>query len=265
MTRFDAADAALTAGGRAAFPRFRLTAVARTASTQDLARAAARAGVAPGWCVVAGEQTAGRGRQGRRWSAPDGAALLTSIVLRAEGRLGWLPLAAGVAVAEAIEAICGVGTRLKWPNDVIGPEGGKLAGLLAEVEPMAPGPGTTVVLGLGINLSVDAFPPGVEGASLHRLCLPAPPPSAEALLGAVLTALAARLDQVARGDTGGLEEAWLARALGIGQRIEVDTPSGRRSGVASGLDGDGALLLETAGGIERLLAADVHLLPLSRR
>jgi BirA family biotin operon repressor/biotin-[acetyl-CoA-carboxylase] ligase len=259
MTRFDAGDPALSAAGRAAFPGFRLHAVARTPSTQDLGRAAVRAGAAPGWCVVAEEQTAGRGRQGRAWTAPAGAALLVSIVLRCRGPLGWLSLGAGVAVAEAIEGVSGVTPRLKWPNDVLDAAGGKLAGLLAEV---AAAPysetGSAVVLGVGVNVAVDTFPEGVRGSSLHRLGA-GPSPSREALLGAILTALARRAAQVDGGEIAAVERAWLDRAAGIGETVVVDGPAGRVSGVALGVDGDGALLLRTSEQTLHLLAADVHL------
>lgn len=259
MTPFNAGDPVLTAAGLAAFPGYRLRAVARTSSTQDLGRVAARAGAAPGWCVVAEEQTAGRGRQGRLWTAPPGSALLISIVLRCRGPLGWLPLAAGVAVAEAIEAVSGVGARLKWPNDVLDASGGKLAGLLAEVEP-APGSsaGTPVVLGVGVNVAVDTFPRGVRGSSLHRVSA-GPPPAREALLGAMLTALARRAAQVDAGEIARVERAWLDRAVGIGDTVVVDGPAGRVSGVALGVDGDGALLLRTPEQTLHLVAADVHL------
>ena len=259
MTPFDAGDTALTAAGLAAFPGYRLRAVARTSSTQDLGRAAVRAGASPGWCVVAEEQTAGRGRQGRAWTAPPGAALLVSIVLRCRGPLGWLPLAAGVAVAEAIEVVSGVTARVKWPNDVLDASGGKLAGLLAEVEPApSSGTGTPVVLGIGVNVAVDTFPSGVRGSSLHRLGA-GPPPAREALLGGILTALAGRAAQVDKREIAAVERAWLDRAVGIGETVVVDGPAGRVSGIALGVDGDGALLLRTPEQTLHLLAADVHM------
>ena len=161
------AERPLLVAGATAFPGFSFRWVSRTPSTQDLVRAAARAGAAAGHLVAAGEQTAGRGRQGRRWEAPPGGALLASILLRPRAGAEGVPLAAGLAVTDALARL-GVEARLKWPNDVLA-GGGKLAGILAEVEPAAPGPGVAVVLGIGVNLRVDAFPEGVAGASLHRL------------------------------------------------------------------------------------------------
>ncbi len=160
-------------------------------------RAAARAGAAAGHLCVADEQTAGRGRQGRSWVAPAGSALLASILLRPRANAEGVPLAAGLAVADAVARL-GVEVGLKWPNDVV-VDGAKLAGILAEVEPAAPGPDTAVVLGIGVNLCVDEFPQGVNGASLHRLLDPAPPPSAEELLTLLLPALAARVGTLEAG------------------------------------------------------------------
>jgi BirA family biotin operon repressor/biotin-[acetyl-CoA-carboxylase] ligase len=240
--------------GRAAFPGFSLRAVARTASTQDLAAAAARAAAAAGWCCVAAEQTAGRGRQGRSWAAPAGSALLFSVVLRPSPRATpGVPLAAGLAVTDALAAVAGVDAGLKWPNDVIaGP--GKLAGILAEVEPAT----GAVVLGAGVNLSVDSFPPGVAGSSLHRLV--ASPPSRGAMLAGILSALGRRLVALESGGVPAVLDDWRARAVGLGQRVTARTPVGEVRGIARDVDETGALLVDTDTGTERLLAADVHLL-----
>ncbi|HEY6378627.1 MAG TPA: biotin--[acetyl-CoA-carboxylase] ligase [Candidatus Dormibacteraeota bacterium] len=261
---FDAADPALLQAGRQAFAGFRLQLVARTPSTQELALRAARAGAVPGWCAVAEEQTAGRGRQGRTWSAPPRAALLVSMLVPALGIPGWPALAAGLAVIEAIDA--SVGSRrlelgVKWPNDVLagGAAGGKLAGVLIETAVTRPG-ADGLVLGVGINVSVSAFPRGVSGASLHRLVDPDPPPRREALLAALLTTTARWWGELAAAGPAVVAAAWRERALGLDGRVLAQTPRGPVEGVARGLDGDGALLVETAHGLTRLLAGDVHLL-----
>jgi BirA family transcriptional regulator, biotin operon repressor / biotin---[acetyl-CoA-carboxylase] ligase len=222
-------------------------------------RAAARAGAAAGHLCVAGEQTSGRGRQGRRWVAPPGTALLASILLRPRTAPHGVPIAAGLAVADAIAAL-GVEVGLKWPNDVIA-RGAKLAGILAEVEPAAAGPGTAVVLGIGVNLRVEEFPEGASGTSLHLLLAPAPPPTARELLTLLLPALAARLRALESGGLAALLDGWRARAVGLGEPVVAETPAGRVRGRAVDVDADGALLLETATGTVRLLAGDVHLRP----
>src|SRR5579872_2279178 len=158
------------AGQEAGFPRLRPMRVARTRSTQDVVLKAARDGAAEGFCCLADEQSAGRGRQGRSWAAPPRSALLASVLLRrAPAVASGIPLAAGLAVVEALSAMTAVTPRLKWPNDVL-VDGHKLGGILSEVEPAASTPGrVAVVLGLGVNLRVDRFPPGVDAVSLHTL------------------------------------------------------------------------------------------------
>lgn len=251
------------AAGRRAFPGFELRVLARTPSTQDVVRAAARAGAAEGWCCVAAEQTAGRGRLGRRWEAPAGQALLVSVLLRPPAALaGAVPLLGGVAVADAVAACSGVQVGLKWPNDVLAGDGGKLAGVLAEVEPAAVGAARVqdlaVVVGVGLNLTVDDFPPGVAGASLHRLAGRAV--GWEEALAALLTALGARLAELREGGVAATVAAWRERAVGIGGRVTVQTASGPLEGDIAGIAEDGALLVATAaGGVVRVLAGDVRL------
>lgn len=261
---FDATDADLLRAGRAAFPGFRLELVARTPSTQELAMRAAHAGAGAGWCAVAEEQTAGRGRQARTWSAPARTALLTSLLVPDAGPGGWAALAAGLAVAEAVDATVGVGRLdlgLKWPNDVLvrGEGGGKIAGVLIERVAGGAEPEPALVLGIGINVRVDEFPLDARGASLHRLLHPEEPPRREALLAALLIAAARWWSVLAAADHAAVSAAWQQRALGLNEPVVADTPSGRLEGVARGLDTDGGLLVETARGTVRLVAGDVHL------
>ncbi len=125
-------------------------------STNEQARELAIAGAPSGTVVTAGEQTAGRGRRGRQWSAPAGKALLCSAILsplRAEHAL--LPLAVPLAVCEAVESVAPLECRVKWPNDVWS-DGRKLAGVLIEAQPPS-----WAVIGVGLNVGVerDEFPP----------------------------------------------------------------------------------------------------------
>jgi BirA family biotin operon repressor/biotin-[acetyl-CoA-carboxylase] ligase len=289
-----AGSSGVEAAGRAAFAGFRLRVVERTPSTQDVVRAAARAGAAAGYCCVAMEQSRGRGRQGRVWGAPRGAGLLVSVLVRASvGVAGGVPLVGGVAVCDAVEAL-GVGAGVvgvKWPNDVLVRVGrGKLAGVLAEVEAAArhgggadladvggapqrkllgsasPGQGSpggegglAVVLGVGLNLGVEEFPPDVAGASLHQLL--GRPVGWEEALAALLTALGARLGELEAGGVAATAAAWRARAVGLGGPVEAQTPAGMIRGTALDIAEDGALLVDTGGSITRLVAGDVHLLP----
>jgi BirA family biotin operon repressor/biotin-[acetyl-CoA-carboxylase] ligase len=247
----------LRRAGRAAFPGFELTVLEATASTQDVVREAARAGAGAGFSCLAGAQTAGRGRDDRRWSAPPGSALLCSLLVRpAVAALGWVPLAAGLAMRSAIALLSGYEAGLKWPNDVMAGRA-KLAGVLCEVEPAAPGQGPAVVIGVGVNIRVASFPAGVRGASLHELC--ADPPTPATLFGGFVAELRPRLDQLEAAGPAELRAEWLGHAVGLGEIVTATSAAARVTGVAEDIDLDGALVLMTANGVVRVLAGDVHL------
>lgn len=239
-------------------PGFHIHHVQRTGSTQDLARTAARAG-APSWsCWVAEEQTAGRGRQGRSWVTPPGTALLMSVLLRPPAAaLGLVPLTAGLAVVDAVVEASGVTLGLKWPNDVMHGQR-KLAGILAEVESAAPGEPATVVLGIGVNLTVPYFPPDIPGVSLHQL--------AEQLAGkdhfqdVLLRALRRRMSMLEGDGTAQILEDYRRASVLFGQRVRAETSNGHIDGIARDIDITGALLIEVDGSVKRLLAGDVHML-----
>jgi BirA family biotin operon repressor/biotin-[acetyl-CoA-carboxylase] ligase len=209
-------------------------------STQDRARELAIAGAPHGTLVTAAEQSAGRGRQGRVWSAPPGHALLLSMVLRDVHPL--LPLAAAVGVAEA----AGPETRIKWPNDVL-LDGRKIAGILAEGRPQE----GWAVLGVGVNVAVrvEDLPP-----ELHETAgtLGLQPPELDAFLASLLAAL----DRALALAPGALLDAWRARDALLGREI---TWAGGR-GTARGIDGEGRLVVELPGGGRTALdAGEVHL------
>jgi BirA family biotin operon repressor/biotin-[acetyl-CoA-carboxylase] ligase len=214
--------------------------VREIASTNDRARALAEAGAPHGTLVSAGAQTAGRGRQGRTWSAPPGQALLCSLVLRAYDPL--LPLRAGLAVAD----VAGGGALVKWPNDVL-LEDRKLAGILVEARPS----GGWAVLGIGINVAVDpaALPPELRdrAATLGR-----PPSALEPTLRELLAALAARLDEPAAASLDALR----ARDALRGRAVRWSGGAG----TGAGIDAAGSLLVRLAdGSVLTLDAGEVHL------
>src|SRR5688500_9752782 len=128
-------------------------------STNRLAAALARAGAPDGVVVGADHQTAGRGRRGRTWDSRPGASLLVSVVLRPAPAL--VTLAAGVAAAEACEAVAGVAVELKWPNDLL-VDGAKLGGILSELV------GHAAVVGLGLNLKWAPAGAAVLGGDVDR-------------------------------------------------------------------------------------------------
>ena len=246
-------EAAVRRAGEAAFPGFQLRRLARTPSTQDVVREAAGAGAREGFCCVAEEQTSGRGRSGRRWLAPAGSAQLMRLLLRRRPEVAAaVPLLTGLAVADAVAGLTGVSCRLKWPNDVLAGSA-KLAGILTEVEA-----GGGIILGLGVNLTVPAFPADVAGVSLDRLAGAAY--GWEAFLTTLLPELHRRLQQVEAGGIGSLRADWTARAAGLGGPVRAQLGASTVEGTALGIDDDGALLVDTVDGPVRLVAGEVHLL-----
>jgi BirA family biotin operon repressor/biotin-[acetyl-CoA-carboxylase] ligase len=212
-----------------------------TPSTNDRARELAAAGAPHGMLVTAGEQTAGRGRQGRTWAAPPGQALLCSLVLRASDAL--LPLRAGLAVAD----VAGPEARVKWPNDVLLGGRAKLAGVLVEARPQE----GWAVLGIGLNAAVElgALPDDVRprAATLGR-----PPAALEATLAELLAALERRLAEPADATLAALR----ARDALLGAPVRWDGGEGTGAGIAD----DGALLVRRPDGTTTALAAgEVHL------
>ncbi|HEY1776573.1 MAG TPA: biotin--[acetyl-CoA-carboxylase] ligase [Solirubrobacteraceae bacterium] len=211
-----------------------------TGSTSVDARELAVAGAPHGTLVTALEQTDGRGRQGRRWHAPAGSALLCSLVLRDPPRL--LPIAAGVAVAE----LAGPAAMLKWPNDVL-LDGRKVAGILIEGRPQE----GWAVLGIGVNVAVtlDDLPAELSGsAGTLGLGADAVEPSLTRLVELLERWLAAPLDETLA--------AWRARdaLLGAPLRWRDGTGSG------AGIDDDGRLLVAIEDGRQVALdAGEVHL------
>ena len=218
-------------------PRLHLRA---TDSTNERARALAVAGAPHGTVVTAAEQSAGRGRQGRRWSAPAGQALLMSVILRDPPRL--LPLAAAVAVAE----LASEQAQIKWPNDVLIEER-KVAGILVEGRPQE----RWAVLGIGLNVAVrlEELPPELlETAGTLGLT----PRDVEPFLERLLAGLEGWLHR----DEAAILEAWRARDALRGREVRWDRGSGR----ADGVDDDGKLLVALdRGGCTSLDGGEVHL------
>ena len=201
-------------------------------STNRRARELAAAGAPHGTLVTAGAQTAGRGRQGRTWDAPEGAALLCSLIVRELDPL--LSLRAGLAVAD----VAGAAARVKWPNDVL-LDGGKVAGVLVEGRP---GDGWAVV---GIGVNVAAAPEGVGAVALGR-------PDVEAVLAELLAALELRLGEPPADTLRALRE----RDALLGAELSWEGGSG----VGDGIGDDGGLRVRLADGGETVLSAgEVHL------
>jgi BirA family transcriptional regulator, biotin operon repressor / biotin---[acetyl-CoA-carboxylase] ligase len=222
-------------------------------STNDAAAALA----AEGCVVVADEQTAGRGRRGRAWFSPPKSGLYVSVVLapgrsRVDSRRATtlLTLAAGVALAEGVQVCTGLRADLKWPNDLYA-SGRKLAGILAEAAH------DLVVLGYGINLTEAAYPADLrnrvtsleaESSGIDR----------GRVLVETLAALARRYGDLLEGRFDAILDAWRRRApTASGAQVTWTVAGGTRSGVTAGVDDDGALLVQTDDGLERIVGGEV--------
>jgi BirA family biotin operon repressor/biotin-[acetyl-CoA-carboxylase] ligase len=228
--------------------------LSETGSTNDLARELALGGAPHGTVVVAEHQTAGRGRQGRTWTAPPGRALMLSVVARvARRRMELLPLAIAVAVCEACEAAAAVECRVKWPNDVwIG--GRKVAGILIEARPQE----EWAIVGIGLNVDTPEDELAEElraTATSLRIAIRAPV-DREVVLDALLEHLARWF----AASPNAVPDAFRARDALYGRRIAWSREGERRSGEARGVDDTGALVVFTDAGDElRLDAGEVHL------
>ncbi len=215
-----------------------------------------------GLVLFAEKQTAGRGRMGRTWHAPRGAAGLCSTLLfldpdspAARGILLWSAL----AVREALHDVCGVDTIIKWPNDLV-TGGRKICGILIESKPCADGR-RAYAIGVGINClqHADHFPPEIRGHATS-LDLESDQPvdrlqvSRQLLvrLDAWLERSAARSGEPAAVD---LRSEWSRHALPLGKRLRILSEGRRFSGTLIELDPEGGILVETDEGGRKLFSA----------
>jgi len=242
--------------------------VRSTGSTNSDLVALAVAGKAEeGAVLVAEEQTAGRGRLDRQWSAPPRSGLFFSVLLRpAEvpvARWGWLPLLTGVAVATGLSRAAGVDTALKWPNDLLVTVGGeerKAGGILAERAG-----DDMVVLGVGINVTLreDELPVPQAGSLVLANAVST---DRDTLLRAVLRTLEDWYGRwrAAGGDpaASGLQETYAAGCATLGRTVRAELPGDRSLiGEAVAIDGDGRLVIATEEGVQEPVGAGdiVHL------
>lgn len=227
------------------------------------AKRLAEAGAPEGTLVVADHQTAGRGRLDRRWWSPPGSSLLLSLVFRpaflAPHQAQRLTMVCSLAVCDAVARVTGLTAMVKWPNDVL-IDSQKICGLLAELG-VADSRLDYVVVGMGINVNVD-----FEGGDAPGLMSPAT--SLRAALGrevsrlTVLTTLLrfveARYERLRAGALPHNE--WKSRLVTLGREVQVTMPNRLLTGLATGVDADGVLLVRQADGeLARVLAGDVTL------
>jgi BirA family biotin operon repressor/biotin-[acetyl-CoA-carboxylase] ligase len=242
--------------------------VAETTSTNTDLLTAAAFGAPEGVVLAAEYQNAGRGRFDRVWTSPPRAGLSVSVVLRPTGvpvsRWGWLALLAGVAAHAALRSVLDddVEVWLKWPNDLLlGPDRGKVAGVLAQVG------GGAVVMGIGINVDhrTGELPvPTATSLALQDLWV-----DRTQLLIALLDQLATRYRHwCAHGgdpQSSGLRTDYEAICDTVGRDVDVIHPSAVIAGIATAIDANGALIVQTATGPQTITAGDVvHIRPWTR-
>lgn len=215
---------------------------------------------AEGLCVVAGEQTAGRGRLQRYWISPKNAGLYCSIILRPEFPQSLWPLItlmAAVAVHEALKKACALETDIKWPNDILATNK-KVCGILAET--IETPTGRAIVLGIGINLAKSSFPEDLKAEATSVEDVTGHKPQSEIVLTALIESLAMYYEMLKNpaGSEAILRE-WCARSsYADGKQIRVVESNESFIGTTCGLEPDGALRVETlAGEIRVVRAGDV--------
>ena len=231
-----------------------LEVVDKTGSTNAdlIARATAGEDI-NGVVLIAEHQTAGRGRSGRSWSAAPRAQLTLSVGVGVAdmptSSWGWLPLAAGLAVADAVEAAAGVDAALKWPNDVLAGDG-KLAGILAEVAARA------IVVGIGLNVTLRADEVGEPQVS-SLVDLGVAEPNRTDLAAELLRRLGEWVSRWRAGDQRLMDE-YRSRCTTIGSPVRAVLPGGRELvGTALSVDDQGRLRIDTQSEVVAVSAGDV--------
>jgi BirA family transcriptional regulator, biotin operon repressor / biotin---[acetyl-CoA-carboxylase] ligase len=254
-----------------------------TGSTQADALDLARDGAPEGIVLVADHQSAGRGRQGRTWTAPPGSSLLVSLLLRPPAAVAEMTtMALAVAAAGAVEEVAGFSPRLKWPNDLVWPGDAsqpdrKLAGVLAEADwppgssisggwrQPAPSERLVVVAGIGCNVNwPDDLPEELEEVAVACNHVAGRPVEREELLVAMLRRLEEIYGRLGRtGDRGPLLEQWRARSATLGRTVRIEQSGDDHIGTAVDVTPEGHLVVDTLEGERRTFAAGdvIHLRP----
>ena len=240
----------------------RLTFLREVDSTNDEALRLASMGAPDGTAVLAGLQRAGRGRRGRTWFSPPDAGIYLSIVVRPCDWPGGVPLvtlAAGVAVARAVEAASGLRIELKWPNDlVIGRPWRKLGGVLSEAVGGTGGVGA-VVVGIGINVRPSAYPVELADRATSLEAELGRQADRGSLVVALLTEFASVVGRMRAGGARWICDEWRALARpGLGRApVRWQQGSDWRAGAAVDIDDEGALVVDVEGQRERIIAGEV--------
>lgn len=226
-------------------------------STNLEAMRQARAGAQEGLCVVAREQTAGRGRLDRSWQSPKDAGLYFSIILQPQLKMNAWPLItlmAALAVSDALMKACELHADIKWPNDLCVRDR-KVCGILAETVETEAGP--AAIVGIGINLKANSLPATVSDFATSVESTTGRVPDNERVLAALVRAIGERYEllQSPLGDEHTIREWCASSSYAVGRQVRVALENETFEGITCGLESDGALRVETAGGKMRLVRA----------
>jgi BirA family biotin operon repressor/biotin-[acetyl-CoA-carboxylase] ligase len=249
---------AITAGLEARFIGQRVLYYPRLTSTMEAARREAKRGAPEGTAVIAGEQTAGRGRLGRVWLTPRGNIALSLVLYPRLVELPSLIMLASLAVVHSLKAVTGLKSQVKWPNDVQ-VNGRKVCGILIETDVRQDKVNYAVIgIGMNVNLRLGDFPPEIQslatslsqelGREIPRL--------------SVIRSLLVEIEKLylTLRAGGSLYEEWRDNLVTLGQRVRVKSAEDMYEGVAESVDRDGSLLLRGAHGqLTRIIAGDVTL------
>ena len=222
----------------------------------------AREGAPEGLCIVANEQTAGRGRLGRQWLSPGGAGIYCSTLLRPQfDQTLWplITLMSAVVVHEALLETCDLQTDIKWPNDILHDEK-KLCGILAEIVETATG--RAVVVGIGINLTNESFPPELIATATSVSAATGRQANLEDVLTKLQKYFVTWYRRLSRPEgAGDIVKAWSERSsYADGKEILISDAADEFCGTSRGLTEEGALRVETEAGELRIVrAGDVSL------
>jgi BirA family biotin operon repressor/biotin-[acetyl-CoA-carboxylase] ligase len=243
--------------------------VAETGSTNADLAARAREHEVAGTVLITDYQSAGRGRQGRTWTAPPGSGIAMSILVRPDGidpsHWSWLSLLAGLAVSDGIRRAADVPAVLKWPNDVLIGDC-KVCGILSERVDTSQGPACVVGIGINVGLSEDQLPvPSATSLMIAARQLGGSPPSRTAVIATVLAAFELLYGrwEAQRGIDPSLAASYAERCETIGRHVRVLLSEERSvEGIAERIDESGQLVVRTTAGSSVYGAGDViHLQP----
>lgn len=220
-------------------------------------------GEPPPFAVIANAQTLGRGRLGRRWESAPAGNIYLSLALQPElplGRMQWLTLWLGIAVARFVETATGLNPRIKWPNDIL-VNGRKVAGMLTEAR-IDSDRMRDLIFGIGVNLNADPadFPPELREKATSLAAESGAPQAIHAFAVRLVSAIAGACREYNGGiDPGTLRERWKAYDVLRGKTIQVRQGRAALEGEARGIDAEGQLLVHDGRKLHTVRAGDVSL------